>query len=320
MERPAAVQMIAVMETSAVPRPTPCNAAVARRLREAAALLELQQASPFRVNAYRRAAESIETLQVDLADLEAQDPRALQSVPGIGQGIAAAIREMLATGDWNQLQRLRGSADPVALFTLVPGIGPVLARRIHDELGIETLEALENCVYDGTLQAVAGIGPRRLQGLRVGLAAALDRTRLRQRTPSSRHPSVAEILAIDAEYRTKAAAGSLRHITPKRFNPEHEAWLPILHTQQGAWHFTALYSNTGRAHELGRSRDWVVIYYYDGDHVEGQSTVVTETHGVLKGRRVVRGREAECTEHYAAPSDRAHSARHLDFGLSKRDY
>ena len=48
-----------------------------------------------------------------------------------------------------------------------------------------------------------------------------------------------------------------------------------------------------RAHELGRTRDWVVIYYYDEDHREGQNTVVTETHGPRRGERVVRGRERE---------------------------
>jgi DNA polymerase (family 10) len=296
------------MDSPTVSPPSPTNVAIARRLREAAALLEQQQASPFRVNAYRRAAASIEALHADLADLAAHGPEALESVPGIGAGSAAAIREMLATGDWHQLQRLRGSADPVALFTIVPGIGPVLARRIHDELGVETLEALENSIYDGSLRAVAGVGPRRLQALRLSLAAALDRNGLRHRTPSMRHPAVAEILAIDAEYRIRAAAGTLRRITPRRFNPKGEAWLPILHAQRGAWHFTALFSNTGRAHQLGRTRDWVVIYYYDGDHIEGQCTVVTETVGASKGRRVVRGHEAECREHYDTAGHRPRSA------------
>lgn len=70
--------------------------------------------------------------------------------------------------------------------------------------------------------------------------------------------------------------------------------VPVLHTRRGAWHFTVLYSNTARAHELGKTRDWVVIYFYDGDHQERQSTVVTETRAALAGSRVVRGREAEC--------------------------
>ena len=45
-------------------------------------------------------------------------------------------------------------------------------------------------------------------------------------------------------------------------------------------------------------RDWVVVYFYDGDETERQRTVVTETRGALTGRRVVRGREAECLHHY----------------------
>ena len=81
-------------------------------------------------------------------------------------------------------------------------------------------------------------------------------------------------------------------IAPRRFNPKGEAWLPVLHTQRGDWHFTALFSNTARAHELGRVRDWVVIYGEDKAHGERQYTVVSATHGALAGRRVVRGREA----------------------------
>jgi hypothetical protein len=74
--------------------------------------------------------------------------------------------------------------------------------------------------------------------------------------------------------------------------------LPVLHTTRGDWHFTALYSNTARAHELGRVRDWVVIYFYDDQHAEKQHTVVTQPRGALAGRRVVRGREADCRTYY----------------------
>ena len=49
----------------------------------------------------------------------------------------------------------------------------------------------------------------------------------------------------------------------------------------------------------------VVLYFYDGDHREGQRTVVTETHGPLKGRRVVRGSEVECAAHYGSPLARS---------------
>jgi putative hydrolase len=59
-----------------------------------------------------------------------------------------------------------------------------------------------------------------------------------------------------------------------------------------------MFSNTARAHELRKTQDWVVIYYYDDHQQEGQHTLVTETHGPLQGQRVVRGREAECRRYY----------------------
>jgi hypothetical protein len=61
---------------------------------------------------------------------------------------------------------------------------------------------------------------------------------------------------------------------------------------------TALFSNTALAHELGRTRNWVVIYFGREGGPEHQRTVVTETRGPLEGWRVVRGREAACREHY----------------------
>jgi hypothetical protein len=75
------------------------------------------------------------------------------------------------------------------------------------------------------------------------------------------------------------------------------AWLPVLHTQRGDRSFHAFFSNTPLAHRLGRTRDWVVIYY-EGDGDEGQATVVTEPRGELQGLRVVRGREDACLVHY----------------------
>jgi putative hydrolase len=102
---------------------------------------------------------------------------------------------------------------------------------------------------------------------------------------------------VDREYRERAEAGVLKTITPRRFNPEGLAWLPIMHTERQGWDFTAMYSNTARAHELDRTRDWVVIYYQrDGE--EEQCTIVTEYQGALRGERVVRGRERECEALY----------------------
>ncbi len=276
------------------------NAIVADRLREAADLLEQQNANPFRVRAYRSAADTVARLDQDIEPLaEEGGAEALAALPHIGKGIAAAILEILHTGRWTQVDRLRGVLDAGHLFQSVPGIGPELAQRIHDSLHVDTLEALEMAAHDGRLELVPGLGARRAASIRAALASMLSRRRVHHPAETN-GPSVIQLLAVDAEYRDKAERGELATIAPKRFNPEQTAWLPILHSVHDGWHFTALYSNTARAHELGRTRDWVVIYFYDDHHREGQHTVVTETRGTLIGRRVVRGREAECRAHYQA--------------------
>jgi len=109
------------------------------------------------------------------------------------------------------------------------------------------------------------------------------------------------LLDVDREYQDKATSRSLRKIAPERFNPGGEAWLPILHTMRGPWHFSALYSNTALAHQLGRTGDWVVIYFHRDATPEGRRTIVTETQGPTRGLRVARGREAECKVPGASP-------------------
>lgn len=272
------------------------NQRAAAIFRDCAALLRQQKANPFRVNAYLRAAGTLETLAADVGEILSDDGLAgVTRLPGIGTGLGAAIEEIARTGRLTRLDRLRGESSPETLFRSLPGVGPVLARGIHDTLHVDTLEALEIAAHDGSLAAVPGVGDRRVAAIRAGLAAQLGRTGRAVRRTGPR-PGVDLLLGVDAEYRKRAAAGTLPRIAPKRFNPEARAWLPILHTDRDVWHFTAIYSNTARAHELGRTNDWVVVYYYDGDHEEGQCTIVTETHGPLAGSRVVRGRESECRD------------------------
>src|SRR5512139_1598028 len=120
------------------------NSRVAALLRDKAAILEAQNANPFRVNAYRRAADTVAGLGSDIGELYREAGiEGLIALPHIGEGIAGAIAEILATGRWSQLERLRGTHDPVAAFRAIPGIGPDLARQIHDTLHVDTLEALE---------------------------------------------------------------------------------------------------------------------------------------------------------------------------------
>jgi hypothetical protein len=251
--------------------------------------------------AYSRAADVVDRLAQPVSEiLKAQGREGLMALPGIGCGIASALAEMVATGRWSQLERARGMLDPEGLSRTVPGIGRELSRRVCEALHIETLEALEMAAYDGRLEKVEGFGPRRMEMVRAALAERLGRPRLWRARQMQEGPPASLLLDVDREYREKAHSGALRKIAPKRFNPAGEAWLPILHTRRDQWELTALYSNTALAHELGRTNDWVVIYYRTDSSPEGQCTVVTETHGALKGRRAVRGREEECRPAFEA--------------------
>lgn len=270
------------------------NREIAGRLEEAARLLHEQGADRFRVNAYLRAARSVRQWPEPVGQIfRTRGLDGLEELPGVGPSIARAIRELVTRGRLPMLDRLRGASDPARVLASVPGIGRRLANRLHDELGINTLEQLEAAAHDGRLADIAGFGDKRLTGIRDSLAHRLGRLR----PPAGRRglavPPVAELLDVDREYRQKAAAGELPRIAPRRFNPGGEAWLPVLHTQRGPRRYTALFSNTGRAHRLGKTRDWVVIYA--DDHAdEHQYTVITADRGLLRGCRVVAGREREC--------------------------
>jgi hypothetical protein len=283
------------------------NRELARELRRIAELLEAQHASPHRVRAYLGAADTVQGLDRPVsAVLEQEGKAGLQRLPRVGQRIASLIDEYVATGRIGLLERLEGEGDPEALFRSVPGVGPRLASMIHGELGIESLEELELAAHDGRLAALRGIGPRRLRALRAALGellthAARRRAHAREVELRAPRPDVRLLLDVDRLYREGAARDELPRIAPRRFNPEARAWLPVLHAERSNWSFTALYSNTARAHELGRTDDWVVIYYERGD-AHGQCTVVTEHSGALRGARVVRGREQEQLREQASQS------------------
>jgi hypothetical protein len=187
-----------------------------------------------------------------------------------------------------------------AILRTVPGIGARTAHRIRAELGVETLEDLEVAAHDGRLVRLRGFGTRRVRAIQDIVAAMLargDPLRLPPPEAVAPPPEVAIVLSVDEEYRVAVDIGALPRIAPKRFNPTHEAWLPVLHTQRDDWRFTVLFSNSASAHERHTTHDWVLVHFEHSGR-EGRCAVVTETHGALAGRRVVRGRERECAAYY----------------------
>jgi hypothetical protein len=282
------------------------NAQVGSALERVAELLESQAANPYRVQAYRTAAASVRRCAVPLdVVLAGRREAGLREVLNVGPSLASVIRELLETGHLALLQRLEGQVSPEDLFMTIPGMGAALARRAHALLHLETLEDLEAAAVDGRLEHLPGFGPRRALLVREAVGARLAGMGRRWGRPTEpaepglvKPPEASLLLAIDAEYLQQADAGELPRISPRRFNPHHERWLPVWHVDRDGWSFTAMFSNTERAHALGMTRAWVVIYF-ERDGAQGQATVVTASKGPLAGRRVVRGREAESLLHYA---------------------
>lgn len=297
------------------------NRQIAEQLEEIARRLDPVETNAFRTAAYRRAAETLRQLDKPLVRLVANQGEAgLLRLPGIGRTIARQIAQSFKRGYLPLLKQLREPSRE-ALLTSVAEIGPELAHRIHEHLGIESLGELQAAAHDGRLARVPGFGPKRVRAVKEALAGRGRLSRLAPQvsrvanqqvsqpahpsTPTCRdEPTVQVLLDIDREYREKAASGRLSRVAPRRFNPTGGAWLPILRTTRGGEHFTALYSNTARAHELGATHDWVIIYRDEpGRH--DQWTVITGQFGKLKDRRLVRGREAQCDAFYAESSTAA---------------
>jgi len=189
--------------------------------------------------------------------------------------IAARLRvtaEHLQSQDANPYRAasIRMAADIVAAQ-------PRSLHAIYEERGRDGLDDLP------------GVGP--------GIAAIIDdilRARIAAEVNARRpgrvpQPPVQLLLEIEREYRAQGAPGK----------PGTASMPRELQVQRNGWNLRAFYSNSVRAHELGRTRDWVIVLASRGDRAVSQHTVVTETRGKLAGRRVVRGREAACRNHYA---------------------
>ena len=145
------------------------NLEIARSFDLIAELLELKGENPFRVRAYRRAAQNLGTLTEDVESLAARGR--LEDIPGIGSDLAGKIDEYLKTGRLETLEALRREV-PAGLADLmgVPGIGPKTARLLHDRLKLTDLGQLETLARAGQLRGLPGIQARTEQNILKGIA------------------------------------------------------------------------------------------------------------------------------------------------------
>lgn len=146
------------------------NRQVARILYEIAELLDLEGVQ-FKPRAYRRAAQAVESCPVPIEDLATEGH--LNELPGVGKAIAGKIEEIVATGRLKYHEELKAKL-PVDLFALtqVEGMGPKTAKLLYDELGVRTLDDLEQTAREGRIRAVKGLGEKTEEKILRGLAEA----------------------------------------------------------------------------------------------------------------------------------------------------
>ena len=137
------------------------NADIAGVFDEIADLLEIQEANPFRVRAYRNAARTVENLTLDLA-AAIGGGKPVPKLPGIGEDLAAKIGEIAATGTCKLLERLRKEL-PAGVTELlrVPGLGPKRVKALYRDLEVKTLPQLLRAAEQGRIRELQGFGPAR---------------------------------------------------------------------------------------------------------------------------------------------------------------
>jgi DNA polymerase (family X) len=138
---------------------TATNAEIAAAFDELADLYELDGAVQYRVIAYRTAAKTARDSSVSVMQL-ARDGKVTQ-LPGIGKTLEEKLRAMDETGDIPASVKLRAKFPPGLLEVMrLPGFGPKRARRLHDELGIDSLAALRTAAESGQIRGLRGFGEK----------------------------------------------------------------------------------------------------------------------------------------------------------------
>ena len=146
-----------------------------------AILLEIKGENPFKVNAYRRAAENLRRETRDIVELYKEGK--LTEIPGVGKAIAQKITEILENGKLEFYDKLTAEI-PERLLSLyeVPEMGPKRIKLVWEKLGIDSVEKLEKAALEGTLRSLPGFGPKIESKILEGIMA------LKERRLVSRYP------------------------------------------------------------------------------------------------------------------------------------
>ena len=190
------------------------NITLARLLDETAALLEIDAGDPFRIRSYRRAAEAVEQQTTQLATLATvdADPKALLAIPGIGKGMAANIRDLVATGTMPLREELLQRYKPTMLELLrLPGMGPKTVAMLYSALSISDIDALEAAAKRGDLLTLPRMGQKFTDKLLKGIEDyRKNSSRFRIDVAREHAERISELIRLFPGIETITPAGSLR--------------------------------------------------------------------------------------------------------------
>jgi DNA polymerase (family 10) len=190
------------------------NITLARLLDETASLLEIDAADPFRIRSYRRAAEAVEQQTTQLATLATADadPKSLLAIAGIGKGMAANIRDLVATGTMPLRDELlqRYKASMLELLRL-PGMGPKTVALVYSALGVSDIDGLEEAAKRGDLLPLPRMGQKFTDKLIKGIEDyRKNSSRFRIDVARQHAERISELIRLFPGIETITPAGSLR--------------------------------------------------------------------------------------------------------------
>ncbi|MCK4224924.1 MAG: DNA polymerase III, partial [candidate division Zixibacteria bacterium] len=188
------------------------NREIAQILVHISEILDIQGENSFKIRAYIKAAQTVEGLTYQLSSLEDKDK--IKGLPGIGEGIAKKIKELLETGKLKYYEDLKKSEyAPLTEFLRIPGMGPKHAKLVYDQLGVKTTTQLKKAAEKGRLRELPGLGEKVEQNIIQGIQQV---QKYKERLPLAfiypRAQDIVEELKKVKEIKQMTLAGSLRRM------------------------------------------------------------------------------------------------------------
>lgn len=144
------------------------NRIIAEMFERMADVLEFKGELPFKVNAYRKASRILKDLQDDIEDIWKADR--LDSIPGVGAGLAKKIDEYLKTGRMTKVDEIIGSVSGELIDLMgIQNLGPKTLAYLHREFGVQNLQDLKRVIRDGSLSQLPRIGPQKIENIIKGI-------------------------------------------------------------------------------------------------------------------------------------------------------